>query len=132
MPPVLRSILAVMVGFIVMSVTVGLLTAVSVALLHEKSGSPTSGYIVFNIVYSLLAAFAGGAVAALVAGRKPVLHGAVMAAIMVAAGTYSFVHVIGRQPIWYQLFILIVPPLVVVGGAAIVARSNAAAKLSRL
>ncbi len=132
MPPILRSIFGIMAGFIVMSVVVMILTMVAVVTLHLKSGHPTPGYLAFNVAYSFLAAAAGGAVAALVAGRRYVLHGAVLGGIMLVAGVFSYMHYTGSQPLWYQWLMIVAPPLCAVAGAAVAARSVPAERLPRL
>lgn len=119
----MRSILAIIVGFLTMNFIVILFTTIAVAILHLKSTHPTSGYLVFNILYSFLAATAAGYVAALIAGRKPLQHALVLAAIMLAFGIFSYRHYTGLQPHWYQLIMIAVPPLCVLAGASIEARS---------
>ena len=123
MPPILRSILAVIAGFIAMSFVIIVLTLLSIKTMGLKSGHPTPGYLVINVVYSFLAAAAGGFVTALIAAVKPVEHAYVLACVMLVMGALSYAHYRGTQPGWYQLLLVLVPPLCAIAGAAICARS---------
>lgn len=127
MPPVLRSILAVIAGFLTMNFIVILLTLLSIATLHLNSGHPTPGYLAFNVVYSFLAALGAGFVTAFAAGRQPLHHAAALAALLLAFGIFSYHHYRGQQPLWYQLMMIATPPLLVLAGAAIFARQSPAA-----
>ncbi len=115
--------MAIIVGFLTLNFTIVVFTLISVATLHLKSGHPTPGYLVFNVLYSFAAATAAGFVAALIAGRKPLQHGLVLAAIMLAFGIFSYRRYAGLQPLWYQFMMLVVPPLCVMLGALIEARN---------
>jgi hypothetical protein len=123
MPPILRSILAVIAGFIAMSFVIILLTVVSVKTMGLKSGHPAPGYLVLNVVYSFIAAAAGGFVTALIAAVKPVEHAYVLACVMLVMGALSYAHYRGTQPGWYQLLLVLAPPACAIAGAAICARS---------
>jgi hypothetical protein len=122
MPPILRSILAVIAGFVAMSFVVIVLTLLSVKSMGLKGGHPTAGYLVINVVFSFLAAAAGGFVTALVAAVKPVEHAYVLACVMLVMGALSYARYRGTQPGWYQLMLVLVPPLCAIAGAAICAR----------
>ena len=132
MPPVLRSVIAVIAGFLTLNFIVIVLTLIAVSTMHLKSGHPTPAYLVLNVVYSFFAAAAAGFVAALIAGRKPLQHAASLAAIMLAFGIFSYYKYAGTQPLWYQLMMMIVPPLCVLAGGAIIARREAADRLNIL
>jgi putative membrane protein (TIGR04086 family) len=119
MPRPLRSVLAVLAGLAVMFVIVIACTLLSVALMHLKTGHPTPGYLVINVVYSLAAAVAGGWVAARLAGYRPVAHGVALALLMLVLSALSLLHPAPSQPFFYQLFLTIVPPLAAIGGATL-------------
>ena len=106
-----------------MSFVVIVLTVISVNAMGLKSGHPTPGYLVFNVAYSFFAAAAGGFVTALIAGVKPLEHGYVLAGLMLLMGALSYFRYKGIQPGWYQVMMVVVPPLCAVAGAAICARS---------
>jgi uncharacterized membrane protein YfcA len=122
MPQSVRSILAVLAGFLSMMVVVVACTLASVALLHLKSGNPTPGYLVLNVVYSLAGAFLGGWVTARLAGVAPVGHGVALAVLIVLLSALSYVHYTGLQPLGYQIFVTVFPPFAAIAGAAIVRR----------
>jgi len=117
MPRNLRSVLAVIAGFLAMAVIVMALTLLSVAVLQLKSGHPTPGYLALNVIYSLAAAVFGGWIAALVAGRTPVAHGIALAVVMLILSAVSYIHYTANQPVAYQLFLTVAPPLAAVFGA---------------
>jgi len=117
MPPILRSVLAVIAGFLAMAVIVMALTLLSVFALHLKYGNPTPGYLTLNVIYSLAAAVFGGWLAALAAGRAPVAHGIALAVVMLVLSAVSYVHSSGSQPVAYQVFLIVAPPLAAVLGA---------------
>ena len=123
MPQILRSVLAVIAGFVMMSIVVIVLTLIAVNAMGLKSGQPTPGYLVFNVAYSFFAAGAGGFVTALIARVKPVEHAGVLAGIMLVMGVVSYMHYRGTQPGWYQGMMVVVPPLCAIGGALVCARS---------
>ena len=124
MPPVLRSIFAVIGGFLTMNFIIIIFTVISVAMLHLKSGHPSPGYLAFNVGYSFFAAGAAGFVTGLIADRLPLGHAAVLAVIMLAFGIVSYPHFTGQQPLWYQVMMMSVPPLCVLAGAALFARTR--------
>jgi hypothetical protein len=123
MPRPLRSVLAVLAGFAVMFVLVIVCTLLSLALMHLKTGHPTPGYLVINVVYSLAAAVAGGWVAARVAGYRPLAHGVALALLMFVQGGLFLLHPAASQPFLYQVFLVIFPPLAAIGGSALVRAS---------
>lgn len=123
MPQILRSVLAVVAGFVTMSFVVIVLTVIAVNAMGLKSGHPTPGYMVINVVYSFFAAGAAGFVTALIAKVNPLEHAYVLAGIMLVMGVVSYVHYTGTQPGWYKVMMVVVPPLCAIAGAAICARS---------
>jgi hypothetical protein len=122
MPPILRSILAVLVGFMVMSFIVGIFTVLAAAVLHVQYGRPTPTYLACNVAYSLFAAGVAGFICALIAGHRPTLHAGILAAIMLAASVPAALHPAGVQPTWYVFVLMFGGPLAVVAGAAIFVR----------
>lgn len=122
MPPVLRSILSILAGFVTMAVVVIVLTLVSVQVFALKSGHPTPGYLVVNVAYSFAAAALGGYVTALLAPSRPLVHGYILAGVMLVMGALSYVQYRGTQPLWYQALITVVTPLAAIAGARLRAR----------
>ena len=123
MPPVLRSILAIIAGFIAISFVVGVLTVLTMVSLHIQPAHPTLAYLAVNVLYSLLAAVAGGLITGLIAPHHPLQHGYVLAGIMLLMGLISYLRFHGAQPAWYQILLVLAPPACAIAGAALCARS---------
>jgi hypothetical protein len=124
MPQPIRSILAVIAGYVAMAVVVVILTLLCVAIFHLQSGHPTPVYLALNMAYSLAAAALGGWVAARIAGRSPVAHGVALAVLILALGALQFLHPAPGQSFAYLTFLTIAPPLAAVAGAAFYGRSH--------
>ena len=122
MVSVLRSFFAVMVGYMVMMLTVIVLTLILVKTMGLKTGHPTPGYLAINTVYTFLAAAIGGYVTARIAEFKPIPAAFVLAGLMLVMGIVSYRNYTGLQPQWYQILMQIAPPLCALGGAALYAR----------
>jgi hypothetical protein len=123
MMSVLRSFFAVVVGYMVMMITVIVLTLIFVKTMGLKTGHPTPGYLFINVVYTFLAAAIGGYVTARIAEFKPIQAAFVLAGLMLAMGVVSYRHYSGLQPTWYQIMMQIAPPLCALAGAAVYARN---------
>jgi hypothetical protein len=119
----LRSLFAILGGYIAMSVGIGLTTFAASRLFPGIAvhGQPTPGYILINLAYSAVFGVFGGYMAALIAGREPLKH-----AIILAAVCYLFfLMAMGAPtppdmppwPFWYKVGLLIVlGPSVTLGG----------------
>ena len=122
MPKPLRSLFAVIAGFVVMATFVIVLTLIFVASLHVQSGHPTPLYLMLNIVYSAGAAIAGGWVAARVAGYRPIAHGVALALLMFLSSLAALRHPAPGQSIAYQVALAILMPLAAVAGSSLLRR----------
>ena len=120
----LRSILAVIAGFVVITVlnivAVPLFGAVAPqSVAGPDGGLPTTGWIIFNLAYGLVFAAVGGYVTARLAQRSEVSHSVALAVIILVLGaSYAFSGGSAgpnqpAPPTWY----LIVLPAVGVVGA---------------
>ena len=119
----LRSLFAIIGGYIAMSVGIGITTFLVARFFPgiAVSGQPTANYILINLTYSSLFAIFGGFMAALIAGREPLKH-----AIILAAVCYLFfLMAMGAPappdmppwPFWYKVGLLIIlGPSVTLGG----------------
>jgi hypothetical protein len=116
---ILRSILAIVAGFVTMVIVVMVFTIVSVKALHLQSGHPTPLYLTLNVAYSVFAAMAGGYVSARIAMHHPLHHAYFLAGLIELLSLVSYFHYHGSQPLWYQLMLCIVPPLFVIAGAVL-------------
>ena len=119
MPPIVRSILAILAGYATMAAIVIVLTLFSMKVFSLQSGHPTPVYLALNVVYSAIAAGLGGYVAAAIGCRSPVVHGLVLAALMLALSVVSFNTSSAGQPFGYRVFLVAVLPLAAIAGAAL-------------
>lgn len=119
----IRSILAVVTGFVVVVVGVMVASWGMAWVLGVEEGAPSTAYLVLNVTGSALAAVAGGFVAAVIAGRRGFLHACALALILVVLGLVEGgADYVGR-PSWYPVAIGILGPLgALLGGLAARAR----------
>ena len=121
MPSLLRSFLAVMAGFIVMSLAVFLLLIVAVNLMHRQP----RGHLLVDVLCALVASVIGGFVTARFAPRHPFRHAAVLAGVMLIMGAISFVHpdaAAQQQATGFRILMTLLPPACALAGAALFLR----------
>ena len=120
-----HSFLAVLGGFAAMALIVVVTTAIAAQMLVPGGmrGMATPGaplppaYLAANLLCSALAALAGGAVTARIAGHDPLIHGGALAMLMVLMSWASMKQAEGRQPRWYQLTLMTLMPALALVGA---------------
>jgi hypothetical protein len=126
----LRTFLAVMAGFAV-TVLLVLVTSALAGLafglpLTTAPGQPVvqpgAGYLAANLLSAVVAALAGGWTTARLAGRHPMLHAVVLAAIVLSLGVMGARAPQPGQPTWYPWTLAIIGPVGVLAGAALVRR----------
>ena len=117
----IRSIVAVFVGFVVIVAVVIAGTAAATAAWAGPGGAITTPYLVANGIVSLVAAGLGGAIAVRLAPRLPFLHAAALVALLAALALPGLGGSAG-QPAVYPAVILAVGVLGVMIGAALAAR----------
>ena len=122
MPHAMRSIFAVMFGFMVMILSKVFLTFILLRILgpHPDPIAPSS--LSLSLAFTFLAAGIGGYVAARVDPFRPILAAFVLAGLIFALALVSYRHHSGFQALWYQLLMLVAPPFCALGGAALYAR----------
>jgi hypothetical protein len=114
----LRSVLSVIVGYVVVAIVVVVTTMLAAMALIPgarnamKSGThppPTRAYLVANLACSVLAAVAGGYVTAVMAIVAPLQHAAALAVLfaVVSLATSRGGRPQPGQPRWYPLTILV-------------------------
>ena len=96
----LRSVGAVLLGYLVF--------AVSAFLFFQLTGQPPHAaaplpVMTASILVGVVAAFAGGYVAALLAGREPFAHGLAVGVVLAAGAIASLAGTIGHGAIWSQV-----------------------------
>jgi len=117
---IIRAFLALVAGFFTMALLVGVVTAMQVKLAPDFVGKPPHprpAYIAFNLVYSFIAAAAGGYVTAWIANQNPLVHVLVLALVVLLLSAMSVIQQRGQQPIAYQLTLVVLSPIgVLLGG----------------
>lgn len=110
----MRSVFAVVVGYLAMSVGVALLFS---AWLSNPAHTVTSAFMIFAAVIGFGAAIVGGYLTGLAAVKAPLGHAialAILSGIMWCISTYNSQ---GQEPLWFQVTNLItVVSGVLVGG----------------
>lgn len=124
MPQPIRSILAVIAGYLTMAAVVVVLTMLCVVIFHLQSGHPTPVYLALNMAYSVAAAALGGWVTALIAKRSPIAHGVALAVLILVLSALQLLHPAPGQSLIYLGFLTIAPPIGAVAGAAFYGRSG--------
>ena len=112
---IVRSILGVFVGYAVFAVSAVVLFQVTGRDPHaEQEALFTVGAIVYGMAFAAV----GGLIAALIAGRRPVLHAGIVGAVLAAGALASLLSRPGAGAVWSQLAALcLMAPSVFVGGA---------------
>jgi hypothetical protein len=110
----MKSLLAVLVGYLVFGVpTIILFTVAGV----DPRQEPELGFRIWSTVYGVFFAFAGGYVAARIAGRKEVIHAIAVACLLAFLATVSFIMQPGHGSLWSQIAALgFMTPAVILGG----------------
>ncbi|MDX1624163.1 MAG: hypothetical protein R3199_09290 [Gemmatimonadota bacterium] len=123
----LRSVVAVVAGFVVITAVVIAFTFALSALLYpgrpmDAPVEPSATWLVLNLVYSLMAALVGGWVAAWIANRSPFAHAvalAVLLAVVTLAGSIGGGEPAAPSggPAWYPYLVALLGILgVLLGG----------------
>jgi peptidoglycan/LPS O-acetylase OafA/YrhL len=110
----IRSVLAVIGGYVVVAVAVMALFA---AWFRDEAQTPTSGFMALSLAYGFVFTIVGGYAAAWIAGRAELAHGAALAVLMAVLGVVSLTLSFGQQPLWYQVALILSPlPAAPLGG----------------
>ena len=98
-----RSILAVVAGYVLAALGIGVLRGTTVVLLRhfaQGGGWTILSYRLLKLTYTLVSAIAGGYLAAAVADRKPRWHALAVSAVL--AGAFLISHSkYAAHPVWY-------------------------------
>jgi len=117
---IVRAFIALISGFLAMALPVGIATALLVKLAPYFvgiPGHPRPAYVAFNLVYSFVAAAAGGYVTAWIAIQNPLIHVLVLALVVLLLSGMSMIQQRGQQPVLYQLALVVIAPIgVLLGG----------------
>ena len=95
-----RSVLAVIAGYLIFGISAGVLFALSGRDPHAR---PTPAFAAGAVAYGLLFGALAGFVAASIASRRRLVHAAVVAAIIGAIGLLSLAFQQGNGSVWTEL-----------------------------
>jgi hypothetical protein len=112
---IVRSILGVFIGYAIFAVS-------AVVLFHATGRDPhahqDATFTAIAIVYGMGFAAVGGLVSGLIAGRRPVVHAAIVAAVLALGALASLLSRPGAGAIWSQVAaIVLMAPSALIGGA---------------
>ena len=111
---IMRSIAAVIAGYLIFGISAGLLFRV--AQRDPHSPAPVT-FMILSTVYGLVFACLGGYVAARIAQRLELLHAVVLALLMATVALISLFAAIDKGPVWSQIAaLLFMAPAAAVGG----------------
>jgi hypothetical protein len=111
---ILKSILAVVVGYLVFAISAFAFIKLSGQPPHEEA--PLS-FIVGSTVVGMVFALLGGYVAAWLAGRRPLAHALAVAALIALGATASLIATLGKGALWSQVAALVlIAPSTIPGG----------------
>ena len=110
----LRSVVAVLVGYIVFAVLGYSVFRFSGQAAHATASTT---FMLVSIVSGVVFAFLGGYIAGWLAGRQPLGHAIAMAILLATGATVSLVSTLGHGSIWSQVAaITLMAPSAVLGG----------------
>ena len=125
----LRSILAVIAGFLVTAIIVMATSALAamafglpaMSTSDATTGAPTvapsAGYLTTNLVCSALAAIVGGWTAGTIGRRHPMGHAGGLAVLLAIGGAVGVAWPQPGQPTWYPASLLVIGPVgALIGG----------------
>jgi hypothetical protein len=113
---IVRSILAVFVGFLVFAVFIRML---NLFLGVAESGGAVMNFLLLSVTWTVAAAVLAGYTVARTAGSHEFPHAAALGLLMVIVSVASMRHEGIRQPGWYQTTIAGCGPISAMIGAAI-------------
>lgn len=123
----IRSIFAVLAGYAVMMVTVGLATYLLQAIEPSwflAGTPPPPPYLALSVAYSFVAAFCAGWLTGRIGQRKPLLHATAMALLAFLMSIVPAVfYGVQTEPRWLQAVPSILMPATVIAGGWLRARA---------
>lgn len=112
-----HSILAVTAGYFVLAILVMALNIVFYALWGMPANGPSTRYMTASLVSGFLFVVVGGYVTARIARRRELRSAYQLVAFCFLTSIFSAVTSFGKQPLWYQIALMVVGPSgAVIGG----------------
>ena len=110
----MKSVLAVLVGYLVFGVSAILLFKVVGV---DPRQEPELGFRIWSTLYGVFFALSGGYVAARIAGKKEITHASAVACILTVIATVSLIAQPGHASLWSQIAALgFMTPAAILGG----------------
>ncbi len=131
MPSLLRSMIAVIVGFMVTYLAVIAFTLLMVKTMGLHADPPTPARLAYNAFAAFTAALVGGVVTGTLAPERRVRHGYLLAMVLLMMTALSYLHYQGGQPAWYQATMVVVPPIFAVLGAKVAEHAHRATERAK-
>jgi peptidoglycan/LPS O-acetylase OafA/YrhL len=117
-----RSVLAIVAGYLVMAIAITVLFAVS---FPDPVVNPSNAFMLFSLAYGFLFATLGGYTTAWIARRAEMSHATALAAFAAILGIISMIATTDSEPLWFELASLIVVVVAVLLGGSMRARQVA-------
>ena len=125
MKPTLRSILAVIAGYLVLAVAIGLVDFILSLISPDQypnGMNPATKWMIVELAIGLCLLVAGGYVTARIARRAEMRHALALGILAAAMAAVSLLVYKNRQPFWFQLVILTGAIPAALGGGRLKAR----------
>jgi hypothetical protein len=119
---ILHTFLALLAGYASFTALVLLMNGLLTRLVPSWTGNegrPQPGYVFVSLGYSFLAAAAGGYVTAWAAAANPLVHVLALGICLLALSALGALQARGKQPVWYQLALVAIPPLGALAGGLV-------------
>ena len=97
----IRSIIAVVAGYIMM--TVGVMALFAIWFQGDPNAKPSQSFMVFTLGYGLACAIVGGYATAVIARSSPMAHAWALAGLVAVMSIVSMVMFKGQEPLWFQI-----------------------------
>ncbi len=126
MSTLLRSVFAVIFGYMVMMVVTVPLTLIAVKFFSAGAGANlghrSPAFLIYNMLASFVAVFLGGCVTGRIAASQRVRHGFMLALVTLMMAMISSTRSKGGGPAWYEVLLIVTPPFFAVLGAKVIDR----------
>lgn len=126
-----RSVFAVIDGFLLFLALEGVFYAIALLGLGRSFDTPTPGYLLCNLIWTVIAAGIAGYVTGMVARHSPVAHGAALAIPFVLLAIFNIIKGLGSRRTPFVLGWNVLVPLCCILGAWLYSKHRPRAALSR-